>query len=90
MFTTSILIICGLRFSVATNDSHYRCEISFDDKACLVQVECDTGHPIYDKDTGTFTSVKEKVVLDCKKPPQNKRLSIEGELAAAISCIKGK
>jgi hypothetical protein len=92
MSITTILVLCGIRFSVAVNTAYYLCETSFDDQACVVQVECNTGRSTYDKDTGIFTIIKQKVVLEgCKKlSPQRTQLSIMGEFAAAISCIEDK
>jgi len=89
--TTTILMICGLRFSVAINDGFYRCETSFDDKTCLVQVVCNTGKakPIVPR-SGFVENYKEKIVLEgCnRQAPQSRSLYVMGEFVASISCIR--
>ena len=87
--TSTILLMCGLKWSVAINDQYYKCTTSIDKDQCSISTTCFAGTVVYDKATNRIIPDTETITLQCnnKKQPQATSMVIYNQFAAAISCI---
>lgn len=88
--TTTKIVFCGFQWLIAINEGLYNCRTSFDDVACKVVVECDTGYAKRQMHSSVVESITETLELNCKDETESRstRLRIFNEFAASVSCIK--